>query len=95
MEIQAEEIRAQAKPFDLDQSGPKPIFKETTQTGQIEINFVPKLTKISKDIDIKTLKYEDEAEPGVKKPVIEVYVEPTVEQDEEDVQMTWEYIELT
>ena len=66
-----------------------------TQTGMIEISFNPKLTKFSDDIDLKTLTYEDEAQPGVKKPVIEIFVEPTVEQDEEDVKMTWEYTEFT
>ena len=65
------------------------------QTGEMEIKFSPKLTdKIKFDeIDLTTLEYE--AEPGKMKPVIEIFVEPSFYQDEEDVKMSFEVLEFS
>ena len=43
--------------------GPRPVIKEMTQTGIIEIKFTKTLAKISDEIDVSILKYE--LEPGV------------------------------
>ena len=56
------------------------------QTGEMEIKFSPKLTDKIK-IDLTTLEYE--AENGKMKPVIEIFVEPSDYQEEEDVKMNF------
>lgn len=73
-DILADEIRVQAKP--ISQDGPRPVFKTVTQTGLVELTFTRILSKISDDIDLKTLKYE--AEPGVLRPVLVIGVEPSL-----------------
>lgn len=87
----ADEVRALAKP--VSQDGPQPFIKKTTQTGVIEISFSKPLADISQKIDLKSLKYE--AEPGVLKPVLDVAIEPSDEQDAENVRMSWDVTELS
>ena len=90
-DILADEIRALAKPITMD--GPRPVIKKMTQTGIIEVRFSKTLADISEEIDLTTLKYE--VEPGVMKPVLEVIIEPSDEQDTDNLKMTWEVTELS
>ena len=71
----ADEIRE--KSFD-GPDGPRPYIHEMTQTGIVDIHFTRKLMKIPNDIDITTLKIQEQYEPCIVKPVIEVYVEPAL-----------------
>ena len=90
-DILADKIRFANHPVSLD--GLIPLINKMTQTGEIEIKFTKQLTEISDEINLKTLQYE--VEEGVWKPVLEVLIEPSVEQDAENCKMTWSIKELT
>lgn len=88
----ADDIRLKA--FD-GPDGPRPYFHDMSQTGIVDIRFTRKLMRMPDEIDVSTLKLEEQFDPCILKPVLDIYVEPALGKDIDLVKLKWKVIDFT